>query len=508
MLTGQAPVRVPLQNLSSNASERAWFAVLASIAIFKLWLLPLQNGFWIDETGTFWAVQGGFSETIRRTLIWPAQTLVYSLIAWVASRLGGSSELVLRLPSVLASLVGVYLLYRLAARLIGRDGARAATLVFVCSEAVAFAAGDARPYALGTMAIIAGGWFLVRWWDNRTISDGIAFAVSASFIVHMHYVLAAALMVFVVYAFYRLLQGEGPSVGQILIVIAAFLVLLIPAVPHFRALWLSRQSHSFAGTPGITDFFTAMIPSLLAGSALAGFAVARLLVKGTDVCLPRLDRSTLVLIGTWTLLPSILLFGVSNVTSLKVFIPRYLLAAAPGIALLAGWILSSIRPVRAQLVVLSAMTLVPIVSSGGLVHPPHGGDWRAVMKDVRKISVDPEIPVLVRTGFIESASLTGQAESGTDFLKAELLAYPPLRPVVWLPFRMDQEAGKTLETIATSLLQSSSKFALVTSGDAGYEYWLLGRLSPIGFRIEKTTHYGGKDSTLRLITFAKSKSSS
>jgi len=499
-----------LENGSSSkispheSRERIWFAALLLIAIWKLWLLPLRTGLWQDETGTFWAIQGGFAEVIHRTLLWPAQTLLYTLIDWAVVKLGGSSELVMRLPSVVAMLLGAYLLYRLGVRLMSTDAARAATLVFVCSEAVAFAAGDARPYALGTMAIISAGWFLVRWVDRRNLAAGIGFAISASFVIHMHYVLAVSLLGFAVYACYRALHGERPGTLQILTVIAVFTLLTAPVAPHFRSLWQSRQSHSFSGTPGLADFWGTVIPPTLIGSVILAFGLAHSIVGGLHVRLQRLAPSTLVLVGTWALLPCVLLFGVSSISTVKVFIPRYLLSAAPGLALLAGWLICAVRPPRAQLFALSVFSLATMFSSGGLLHPPHGGDWRALIDDVKKAVVDPATPLLVRSGFIESASFDGQSgDPEPQYFHAPLLAYPAPGRIVLLPEQMDQQAGTILETAASTLLQSSRTFLLVTSGDSVYEYWLLGRLSRAGFKIERTTFYGGKGSTLRLIAFSK-----
>jgi hypothetical protein len=492
----------------TSPSERIWFSALLLAAICKLWLLPLRTGFWQDETGTFWAIQGGFAEVIHRTLVWPAQTLLYTLIDWAVVKLGGSSELVMRLPSEVAMLVGAYLLYRLGVRLMSTDAARAATLVFVCSEAVAFAAGDARPYALGTMAVISAGWFLVLWLDRRNFAAGIGFAISASFVIHMHYVLAVSLVVFAVYACYRAWHGERPGTLQILTVLAVFALVTAPIAPHFRSLWQSRQSHSFSGTPGLADFWGILIPPTLIGSLILGFGLANFLVAGFHVRLRRLEPSTLVLVGTWALLPCVLLFGVSSISTVKVFIPRYLLSAAPGLALLAGWLICAVRPPRAQLFALSAFTLATIFSSGGLLHPSHGGDWRAAIDDVRKTAVNPTMPVLVRSGFIESASFDGQSgDPEPQYFHAPLLAYPPSGRIVLLPGRLDQNARAILETAASSLLESSRTFLLVTSGDSVYEYWLLGRLSRAGFKIEHTTVYGGKGSTLRLIAFSKGKPS-
>lgn len=510
MLSGLEQKKISVERSSSSrnsapdARDRIWFLALLGMAIFKLWLLPLRTGLWQDETGTFWAIQGTLTEVVHRTLLWPAQTLLYTLIDWMAVRIGGPSELVMRLPSVLAMLLGTWVLYRLGVRLLSVEAARAATLFFTCSEAVAFAAGDARPYALGTMAVILATWFLVRWLDHRTWSAGIAFAISASLIVHMHYVLAVSLVVFVVYVAYRAGFGERPNTSQILGVIAVFSLLLVPVIPHFQSLWESRQSHSFAGTPNISDFVGALMPPVLIGGVIAGLLLGRLALRRFDLRLERLAPSALVLVITSALLPCVLLFAVSNISTVKVFIPRYLLAAAPGLALLAGWLISAVRPARAQLIALSVFTLATILSSGGLFHPPHAGDWRAAINDVRKIAVDPATPVLVRSGFIESVlfdSRSGQPEP--PYAHAPLLAYPPSGRVVLLPGRMYPVTEKALETAASTFIQSSPTFLLLTSGDSIYEYWLLGRLSSAGFKIERTTFYGGRNTTLRLVTFRK-----
>src|SRR5207248_1638413 len=75
------------------------------MAAGALWLLPLGSSLWLDETATFWVVQGGLHETIHRALEFQSGSVPYFLVAWIARVLGGTSEIALRMPSVIAACV-------------------------------------------------------------------------------------------------------------------------------------------------------------------------------------------------------------------------------------------------------------------------------------------------------------------------------------------------------------------------------------------------------------------
>src|SRR5947209_8422998 len=147
--------------------ETAVCLILLGAAVVKLWLLPLASGFWLDETGTFWVIKGGFSGIAPRCLLWTAQSPLYSFIVWAAAKVGGMHEPVLRLPSTLASAAGAYILFQLGRKLLNARAALVAVLLFVCAEPVAFAAADARPYAIATTVALAAMLMLVRWCETQ-----------------------------------------------------------------------------------------------------------------------------------------------------------------------------------------------------------------------------------------------------------------------------------------------------------------------------------------------------
>src|ERR1041385_317741 len=150
-----------------------FLVILVAIGIVELWLLPLKASFWLDETATFWIIKDGLSNLVSRAIYWSGQSPFYYLVAWLALQMGGLQTIVLRMPSIIAMALAAYWLYKLATRLLDAETAPLAVLVFVCLEQVAFAAGDARPYALGLCMLTGSAFLLVRWLDEGRLRDAV-----------------------------------------------------------------------------------------------------------------------------------------------------------------------------------------------------------------------------------------------------------------------------------------------------------------------------------------------
>ena len=105
---------------------------LVVITAALLWLPPLDSSLWLDEIDTAFTVKDGVLTAISRNLrAHPQCSTLYNAIlaAWVG--LFGTSEVVLRLPSVLATVVGLVFLFRIGARLVDRETGMLACLLCV-----------------------------------------------------------------------------------------------------------------------------------------------------------------------------------------------------------------------------------------------------------------------------------------------------------------------------------------------------------------------------------------
>ncbi len=86
---------------------------LALAASISVWFFAVRAPLWLDETYSYWLISSGFSG------IWPRGSLsvsfpAYFYILWLSTKMIGTSEIALRIPSMLAMFGAVYLLYRRA----------------------------------------------------------------------------------------------------------------------------------------------------------------------------------------------------------------------------------------------------------------------------------------------------------------------------------------------------------------------------------------------------------
>jgi mannosyltransferase len=475
--------------LPASDSGAAYYFALCAVLIARLWALPLRNGFWLDETGTVWALQGSLRDVMARCDIWPSQSPAYSFLDWFFYRLPGPHELLLRLPSFLAMCAAAYLLYKVAVRTVGPLGAWPAVIVFASIEPVAFAAADARPYAIAMLAVIGAMLMLVRWFDKGSPLDGLGFCLLASLSVYMHFVFGVTFLVYLVYGIFRARTEKRISVVRLCVAACVTGILLLPATFHLLAVLKTGHSFSFAGTPSGNDVFSMLAPSILVGSVLWLLFLGRLAKQRVEFRLPALNMASLVLLGSWALLPMGLLALLSATTSMKLFLPRYTLPSEAGLALLGGWVLSGIRPAWMRRVATTGLVAAVLLTAPSSKFA-HGGDWRAAMAAVNSMNAKSQEPVLIRSGFVESEPFTWQDDpTRISYLFAPLTAYPSsAREIVRLPAQLNRASIAYLETLA---LERRDRFLLVGMGDTSYQNWLLGRLSAEGFEMKRIGSFGG-----------------
>jgi uncharacterized membrane protein len=400
--------------------------------------------------------------------------------------------------------IATVLLYSLAVRLLDSSAALLAVLVFVSFEPVAFAAGDARSYAIGLMAVIGAMLMLVRWMDGGRLLDGIGYAGFVALTWHMQYVFATTFVVHAIYIAYCMYGASRAKIRQLPIVVATALLLAAPSALHFGAMLRTAASHGFAGSPTISDLFSTLAPPALFCGLILGVVVAYLSTPDFRVRLTKLTPPHLLLVVAWALVSCIIPFVVSSVSSTKVFLPRYLLPFSPVLALLAGMFLSAIQPVRRRPAIAAIVVAALVLSSQGLTDVSHGGDWRRAMQTANSMAAPDGAPTLIRSGFPESEPFNWFDDAARmKYLLAPLTIYPASANVIPLPFRMDSDATRRLETVVSNTLLSKDRFVLVAMGDSSYDLWLAGRLSRAGFTSQRVAGYGGPYDSLRVVLFHK-----
>ncbi len=435
-------------------------AALLALTVVRLWLMPLPSSFWTDETGTVFMVHYGVSEGWKSISPELPGSLYYPL-ARAAEAIGGYSEAVLRLPSTLALGVALLLIARLSARLIHPQAAWFAAFLCLAMHGFNFQAADARPYALGTMIMAAGLWFLVRWLDNGRARDAALFLLFAALLWPVHPLFGPFYLVFVGYAIARLAAKDTPvtwlRAGVVFLLLG---VALLPVLFEVLAMTRRARTHVITQMPGLKLLFRSVEPVVVGGCLAGAWLVARLFrwPRGSD----KPDRPLLALIALWWLCCPLTLFGFSHLSGISVFVPRYYSLALPGAAfagmVLAAWFVPG-RMWKPLALVLGLGVLLAR-ADWHEVWPAHTGmDYRGAADAINQLAVPGVTPVICPSPFVEGREpLWKPGYSLPSIVYAHLTAYPVRGRIFPFPFETSPDAERYAADLARSTLRTSTRF--------------------------------------------------
>jgi mannosyltransferase len=477
-----------------------FLSIVTALVIANLWLVPMFSSLWLDELGTWWVVKDGLGDTVDRALAFHGQSPLYYAIVWLARTIGGDSEAVLRLPSLIAAAISAVLLYRLARTLIGREAARLAVLAFAATQTLAFEASEARPYAMAVMAVIGATYALVRWLDDgHRWSLAIVYALFAVAVVWLHYLFALALVPHALYAFVRVRRGETEvSVRRLAAVAVIVTAGIVPLAVQLISLWDRRASLSIPLSGSVEDFAILLLPPVAVTSLFIGSLLARMQNRARFAPVSA-RSSTLVLLGGWLLFPVVTLCLVSALTPVTLLSPMYMSCAAPATALFVGWAIASLQPAAVRRIVAVVLALMSVLAFGGYLKM--GEDWRGAAAFERE-HAGPGTIVLLHPALVESAQLDWFSDpEKRSYLLSVQSYYPMEGRVTPMPYILNEEASAYLEGLVTGELAGADRFLLVTRyPQVPFRDWLDGRLIAEGYGSRVIGTFG----VIQVIEFSRS----
>lgn len=425
-----------------NRVERAATAaaiVLGLAVVARLWAMPLPSSLWLDEFGTVWVTDAGLGQILERSRLFP-QSIPYAAVVAGTRAVLGSSEAALRLPSLLAMLVAVRVLFRMVRDSLGRSAGLLAAGTWLLFPQVEFAAGDARPYAFAVLFAALASWSLWRWQERGRFGDAAAYAACAAATVYFQYLFATLLAAHGLYVLWRRRRGSPVSWRPIAATGSALVVLLLPAARLVVEIGGNRARHAFGTLPGAGELFQALVPTrvlgLLAPALLVVFATR--LARGWRVQRPAASGlDAIVLFVLSAAIPPLVLFGIARVAATPVFDGRYLIVTAPAWAALFGWLLDAVEPPAGRAATIAVALALALVLRGdfgrrGIVHGRE--DWRGAVAAL-DAAAGPT-PVFLSGTFAESKDPGLLSDPRhRDYLAAPLEYYRPLGPVQLLPLR-------------------------------------------------------------------------
>ena len=317
-------------------------AVVAAPALVAL-LVALHGigdqPLWRDEV---WSVEiaerplGGVLEVIRNREA--NMSLYYVLLhGWM---LLGDGDAHVRLLSAVPAAGAVLATALVAREWFGRLAAVVTGTLLATNLLFIGYAQEARAYTIAALLTTLSCWSFVRLVERRSRWDPLVYAVVTAAAVYSQ--LLAGLVVIAQLMSLAICNDRLPW-RRILAATAGLTAAVLPLAllvlsqrggqtawisPVGDPLAISRMLGALVGDPRL---YTLFVPILLAGVAVA---LRRSLSS-------RADAWKLVLVVTWAVMPVVLLFVVSLAEPM--FVPRYLIGVIPGLALVAGAVVATVR---------------------------------------------------------------------------------------------------------------------------------------------------------------------
>ncbi len=458
-----AAIVSPEAEVTTRPKHETWLAAaygIALLACLSVWFLAVRAPLWTDETLSYWQIAGGFKQIWSRS-VQGNSFAAYAYILWLTQTLFGNSELVLRIPSILAMLAAVYVFYRCARELFTWDVSLIATMLFILPRGIAFAAIDVRPYPFALLVTNLTIFLFLRWMKTNRTMYAALFGIAAAGIFYFHYLFASILVALAVYYLltrHSLLQKDIRQIG---IALACFVIFLLPVLPRLKYIYQTRTTHSFAAAPQWTSLLQVLHPGK--GQLLVLVGVILFAAVARQLMLPRREALLkLVLCASLALVPMLCLYAISVTTSVHIFIPRYLLVAVPGISLCWGWICSLIdsRALRGLFCfIFVALCLTQAYSSPQ--SRKHEESWKQALAFADANAAVDHAPLLMCSPLVEGDFQPMPAVPSDSVLYSPLSYYKVNAPVVPLPRTLNPEAERQAKQFLLKSAQEHTRFLVL-----------------------------------------------
>ena len=471
--------------------------ILCAAAFLLAWLPRLHWGFWTDEAGTFWMACKGWRAAMSRTATWPGQSIPYSVLESFFVAAGFWKEPLLRIPSVIASVVAAWQLKRLAELTIDRSAGWLALIPLICAPDMLNFGTSARPYALALAASIASFRYLLEWRESPGRKTAAKYLLASVLTLHFHYLFGFIFVIQAVFlagcrVFGRGVSGRpvpGRAMGIGLPLVAAILLpaSMLPLVGVLRSTAQHADSFARAMPPTFTQLLQICFPPALL--LTTGLGLLLLLVSAKN---PRwqpapLQRELVVLLATWVTLAPVTFFLAARLTGQSIFASRYLLFTLPAFVLFIVWIIAGFERLEWRFLILLAIFAGTVLHPGSLMLAFKGSasSWREPLRVVESLSQGQRPPVFVTSGVVDSSWLNWRIQDpSTSGLYAPLTAYPIPNRVIGLPFLFGEPVQEFIRETDFSAYQPGQRLFLVAAADSPLGDWMSNHLKTLGFRAQ------------------------
>ena len=413
------PGRKGRQDAEAVAERRAWEhgpLVVLALALLAGAVLRLRTlgeaGLWTDELVSWWAASSdSVGELLTRCADCMAIPPASLLLQHASVGAFGKSEWALRLPSALAGIAAILVVFLAGRRMFGAEAGAVAAAVLSIHPAHLWFSADARPYALAVLLAAASIWAFHELTRDGSWRNVIVYAGATAGLLHLQFVFLPLIGAQALAVFLGRRTG-APAWRRVGLAFAGAAVLSIPVLPQL--LGVAARAGALAW-PAKDEFPPGIYALLQSTPLLCSLAVVLILAlaTGRDPLAvggeePR-SSFDLLAVASQAFVP-LLCLGLLALRLSSLVKPRYYSVYLVPIVLLLGWALT--RPawiagrrlgVALFVGLILATQVVPEMRAGrSFNRDVQGEDWRGAVRMVLE-GRQPGDAVLVRSGLVESA---------------------------------------------------------------------------------------------------------
>jgi len=378
-------------------------AILGLVGLGLMLRLLLLNGegLWYDEALTALSLRLPFNEMIGERLA-AGHSPLYFTVLYPFARVFGTGEIVMRLPSVLASTLSIYIFFLIAMKLFGEiEAAFITTMIYTLSALNIYFAQEARMYAFCVLFAVLSFYYLLialerdgwRAWIPYLICTVGLLYLSASTIPVLF-----AQLVFVLIKRRRIVPFliTGSAVAALYLPMGLFYLRMgrlgfIEWLPPINVRTYLELFYGFGFRPipvfdakGYYSIYLRSVEVLslviVSGSVVAGFCHGLIRRDRSTRTESSVSRDTFLLSVIWLFLPLALLTAYSFMKQPMLGPKRYVYMLAPAFYLLLGYGVHSVRRKVLRRIVALLVLLLFCITLVQYYLTPTREDWRAAVR--------------------------------------------------------------------------------------------------------------------------------
>jgi uncharacterized membrane protein len=160
------------------------------ILAFSLRLIALNQSLWLDEAIQAWSTTFSLKNLITGYMKGDFNPPLYHLILWGWAKLFGTSEIVLRLPSVFFGLGIVYFVYKISR-------SRLATILTAINPLLIYYSQEARMYSLAAFLFLASLYYFQKYYKTKSKRHKILYTIYYVLALLSHYLIWFTIPIFI-----------------------------------------------------------------------------------------------------------------------------------------------------------------------------------------------------------------------------------------------------------------------------------------------------------------------